>query len=93
MAYSMDKDKDPLHARTEQLEFRLQEIYTAYEAFCSFVRKEPSVELSTIDDSVVPVESWSVVDPSSGKGPIRLSEDVTLAGHSFGGCTIVRQKP
>jgi platelet-activating factor acetylhydrolase len=79
----------PLPLRTEQLEFRQQELYIAYRTFCRFLETDPSLELETIDNAKINSESWSFSDPVSGKKPVLYMENVTLAGHSFGGCTVV----
>ncbi|KAF8076569.1 platelet-activating factor acetylhydrolase, isoform II-domain-containing protein [Lyophyllum atratum] len=79
----------PFPMRTDQLEFRREEIYTAYKTFCDFVQNNCSSELETIDNSHIDYNSWSCVDVTSGKGPVCLDANVTLAGHSFGGCTVL----
>ncbi|KAG5648914.1 hypothetical protein DXG03_000263 [Asterophora parasitica] len=86
------KDQDnatPLPLRTDQLEFRREEIYTAYQTFSQFLQNDPSSELGTIDNSQIDSTSWSYVDPTSGKGPVCFEANVSLAGHSFGGCTVL----
>lgn len=91
--YSLDDTAHPeippaFALRTEQLEFRNQEIYIAYQAFSRFIENDSSLELETIDNSMIDREIWSSSSPSS-RGPVLCSENVTLAGHSFGGCTVV----
>ncbi|KAJ8523539.1 hypothetical protein ONZ45_g110 [Pleurotus djamor] len=69
--------------RAEQLAFRKYEIYTAYKAFreMTLVGNDQH-SLQSIDDSPVDWDSW---------GPNRVECDtgLTLAGHSFGGCTVL----
>ncbi|KAF8639716.1 hypothetical protein AX17_000978 [Amanita inopinata Kibby_2008] len=89
---------DPLHfpLRADQLELRRQEIYTTYSKFCSFLKGEPSAELETIDGGEIDKSSWSAIDDSTQSCPVKVHEDITLAGHSFGGCTtlsILSTKP
>ncbi|KAF9464383.1 platelet-activating factor acetylhydrolase [Collybia nuda] len=74
--------------RTEQLEYRRQEIHVAYQIFSRFIDGDLSVELETIEDSNIGRGSWSTLGPS-GKRTVRHDENVTLAGHSFGGCTVL----
>ncbi|KAG5633990.1 hypothetical protein H0H81_004006, partial [Sphagnurus paluster] len=81
------ENASPLPLRTDQLEFRREEIYMAYQVFCQFLQNNPS-ELDTIDNSQIDYTSWTSVDPS-GKGPICFDANITLAGHSFGGCTVL----
>ncbi|KAF5387725.1 hypothetical protein D9615_000551 [Tricholomella constricta] len=84
-------DPTPLPLRTDQLQFRREEIYTAYHTFSQFLQKENncSSELETIDNSQIDYNSWSFVNPVSGRGPVCFDANVTLAGHSFGGCTVL----
>ncbi|KAG6911247.1 hypothetical protein DXG01_003114 [Tephrocybe rancida] len=79
----------PLPLRTDQLEFRREEIHAAYQAFGHFLKNDCASELETIDNHPVEQTSWAYVDPVSGKGPVCFDENVTLAGHSFGGCTVL----
>jgi len=74
--------------RIEQLEFRRKEIYTAYTVFCEYMRGEVA-ELETTDGSEIH-NSWRMVDKETNGGPTKYFSDVTLIGHSFGGCTMVR---
>lgn len=73
--------------RIEQLEFRRKEIYTAYTVFCEYLRGEVA-ELETTDGRVIH-DSWRMTDKETNRGPIQYFSDVTLIGHSFGGCTMV----
>ncbi|GLB33971.1 putative platelet-activating factor acetylhydrolase, isoform II [Lyophyllum shimeji] len=79
----------PLPLRTDQLEFRREEIYTAYKTFRDFLQNDCSSELEAIDNSQIDYNSWSCIDPASGKRPVCFDTNVTLAGHSFGGCTVL----
>ena len=74
--------------RTEQLEFRRQEVYSAFSAFLSILRhtdqQPPQVEL--VDGAPIDLSSWR----SDGDHTlVECAKDVTLSGHSFGGCTAV----
>ena len=73
--------------RIEQLEFRRKEIYTAYTVFCEYMGGK-AVELETTDGSRIH-DSWRMADKETHRGPIKYFSDVTLIGHSFGGCTMV----
>lgn len=76
-------EAQPLSLRTEQLAFRTQEIYIAYKTFTELANSgNESHSLENVDGSPVEWESW-------GPGYVNCSSDVTLAGHSFGGCTVV----
>ncbi|KAH0587764.1 hypothetical protein H2248_006520 [Termitomyces sp. 'cryptogamus'] len=75
--------------RADQLEFRREEIYAAYRSFCNFLNKDSASELDTIDNQPIDRTSWTYVNPASNKGPICFDKNVTLAGHSFGGCTVL----
>ncbi|KDQ29301.1 hypothetical protein PLEOSDRAFT_1092914 [Pleurotus ostreatus PC15] len=81
-----DSPKDqaqPLSLRTEQLAFRTQEIYIAYKAFAKLANSgNNGHSLENIDGAPVDWESW-------GPGYVNCTSDVTLAGHSFGGCTVL----
>lgn len=91
--FSLENDNPenatPLPLRTDQLDFRRQEIYIAYDAFCRFIRNDPSLEFATIDDSQIDTTSWSIEDAGTGARPVCCEQNVSLAGHSFGGCTVV----
>jgi platelet-activating factor acetylhydrolase len=81
-----DSLERPLPLRADQLAFRHQEIHIAYQAFCRFIQNDCTLELEGIDEVELNKQSWS---RHSGKGPVCCTENVTLAGHSFGGCTMV----
>ncbi|KIL70181.1 hypothetical protein M378DRAFT_183750 [Amanita muscaria Koide BX008] len=82
-------EQAPYPLRVEQLEFRHDEIYIVYRTFSDFLgRAERSVELTTIDGSEIH-DSWTMMDDETGFSPVKHCEDVTLAGHSFGGCTVL----
>lgn len=84
-----DTEQAPYPLRVEQLEFRHDEIYIVYRTFSDFLgRAERSVELATIDGSKIH-DSWTMMDDETGFSPVKHCEDVTLAGHSFGGCTVL----
>lgn len=83
---SPDITKQPMPWRAQQLKFRQHEVYTTFSTFSRFLRNEPTLELETIDDAPYHKESWM---PSQGLSKVRCDDDVILAGHSFGGCTIV----
>ncbi|KAJ7068452.1 platelet-activating factor acetylhydrolase, isoform II-domain-containing protein [Mycena amicta] len=72
-----------LPLRTEQLAFRHQEVYRIYDAFCAFVND--GVVLEGLKGEEVDLQSWI---PSSNGIPLVKCDDFTLAGHSFGGCTV-----
>ncbi|KAK2466113.1 hypothetical protein APHAL10511_001755 [Amanita phalloides] len=76
----------PFALRAKQLEFRRKEIYTAYNTFHKFLRGEKT-ELETIDGRIIH-NSWRIIDNDAQTSPVRC-EDVTLMGHSFGGCTVL----
>ena len=71
----------------EQLALRHQELYIAYSTFRHFVQND-ALEIDTIDGSPILTESWTNVN-NEGRPSINCDEDVVLAGHSFGGCTMV----
>jgi len=77
----------PIPLRGQQLGFRCQEVYTAYSTFCRFLRDDPTLEIDTLDSSPYAVHSWTTSGDSKTK--VRVDEKITLAGHSFGGCTVV----
>jgi hypothetical protein len=75
--------------RVDQLEFRRQEIFNAYNSFREFIRS-PSSEhgLYRIDDNeracdldINFCESW--------KDAVEVDKDVSITGHSFGAATLV----
>ncbi|KAJ3739549.1 platelet-activating factor acetylhydrolase, isoform II-domain-containing protein [Lentinula detonsa] len=76
----MEKPQDALPLRVDQLNIRQHEIYTTYTAFTKLVHEDtnigPSIHFSTADIK----NTWY-------DAPINV-EDICLAGHSFGGCTI-----
>lgn len=81
-------DIHPLPLRGQQLAFRHHEVYITYSIFRRFINADAAVHLETIDGISYNLESWITLDVTGG---IRVScdEGVTLAGHSFGGCTVV----
>ncbi|KAG6831388.1 hypothetical protein H0H92_010990 [Tricholoma furcatifolium] len=88
-AGNSSKEATPLPLRTDQLEFRRAEIYTAYQSFVHFLKNDCASELYTIDNQPIDQTSWAYVDPVSNEGPICFDKNVVLAGHSFGGCTVL----
>ena len=78
--------------RADQLSFRRHEIYLAFDAFKRLVLEEE--HLCVIDGNDLDIDwgSWFRIRQSSGKRPVNC-DDLTLAGHSFGGATIVRICP
>ncbi|KAJ6598884.1 platelet-activating factor acetylhydrolase, isoform II-domain-containing protein [Mycena vulgaris] len=72
-----------LPLRVDQLVFRQHEVHRIYAAFCALVRD--GVALEAVDAVDVDLGSWV-----SAAGPALVDcDDVTLAGHSFGGCTML----
>ncbi|KAK0234052.1 platelet-activating factor acetylhydrolase, isoform II-domain-containing protein, partial [Armillaria fumosa] len=71
--------------RKDQLTFRKHEVYLAHSAFSSLVRKDENLLLETIDGSAIDWASWWTHE--NGSEPVHCVENVTFAGHSFGGCT------
>ncbi|TFK43726.1 platelet-activating factor acetylhydrolase, isoform II-domain-containing protein [Crucibulum laeve] len=82
------KEAQPLPLRAEQLAFRHHEMYLTYTTFSKFIQNDPDVEFETIDSTEIDRQSWSAAD-SKGKSIIQFDRDVILAGHSFGGCTVL----
>ncbi|KAL0949350.1 hypothetical protein HGRIS_009420 [Hohenbuehelia grisea] len=83
-----DSEDTPLPLRAQQLAFRHHEIYIAYTAFQELVTKgHGKHSLETVDNTPIDWASWSA-DAGSKSPPIRCDRDVTLSGHSFGGCTV-----
>ncbi|KAG5221574.1 platelet-activating factor acetylhydrolase, II-domain-containing [Salix suchowensis] len=59
------------------------EMYIAYKAFAELANSgNDGHSLENVDGSAVKWESWC-------PGYVNCSSDVTLAGHSFGGCTVL----
>ncbi|KAJ7498747.1 platelet-activating factor acetylhydrolase, isoform II-domain-containing protein [Mycena latifolia] len=73
-----------LPLRVDQLLFRQHEVHRIYAAFCGLVRGDGE-GLKTIDGANFDRGSWS---PASGPAFVDC-DDLTLAGHSFGGCTVL----
>ncbi|KAK0473074.1 platelet-activating factor acetylhydrolase, isoform II-domain-containing protein [Armillaria novae-zelandiae] len=71
--------------KKDQLTFRKHEAYLAHSAFSSLVRKDMHLSLETIDSSAIDWDSWWAHE--NGSEPVQCVENVTFAGHSFGGCT------
>ncbi|KAF8663408.1 hypothetical protein AX16_000980 [Volvariella volvacea WC 439] len=79
----------PFTVRREQLVFRRHEIYIAYDAFRRLLQNDPEVEIELIDGEHLETKGWSVLDELSQSPPVRWDDQVGLAGHSFGGCTML----
>lgn len=77
-----------LSFRRDQLAFRRAEVYHAVNAMTSLIRNgyNESTGLKTIDDCSIEWSSWS--DGSKTKF-VECDENVVLAGHSFGGATVL----
>ncbi len=90
--YSLHEDDavsvHPLPLRGQQLEFRHHEIQIAYSAFCRLVADDPTLQIATIDGGLYHRASWAASD-DSGLKRVLYEDQVTLTGHSFGGCTVV----
>lgn len=80
-----------LSFRRDQLAFRRAEVYHAVNAMTSLIRNgyNESTGLKTIDDCSIEWSSWS--DGSKTKF-VECDENVVLAGHSFGGATVVSSR-
>ncbi|KAF8204697.1 platelet-activating factor acetylhydrolase, isoform II-domain-containing protein [Pholiota molesta] len=86
-------DKDaigihPLPLRGQQLAFRHHEVYVTYSTFRRFIHGDSTAHLETIDGTLYNQESWTTPG-ASGMERIRCDDQVILAGHSFGGCTVL----
>lgn len=81
-------DVHPIPLRGQQLAFRHQEIYIAYATFCRFMQGDPTLEFETIDSTSYDKGSWTKLN-ESGQQVIRYDDRIILAGHSFGGCTLL----
>lgn len=93
---SWDDDADAVKStnlfplRVEQLAFRHHEVYSTYNTFRDFIHGTPGVHMDTIDGSLFDRSSWGVsVDDPETSALVQCDEDVILAGHSFGGATVV----
>lgn len=69
--------------RSEQLVLRQHEIYLAHSIMSRLVNGDADLEISTVEGAAVDRSAWS-------SSSIQLDSDIAIAGHSFGGCTIVR---
>ncbi|PPQ64631.1 hypothetical protein CVT24_008368 [Panaeolus cyanescens] len=81
-------DEHPIPLRGHQLTFRRHEIYITYSAFSRLLRNDFDLELDTIDGSPFPKKSW-IQTNVQGKPRVNFSSNIVLAGHSFGGCTVL----
>ncbi|KIJ70137.1 hypothetical protein HYDPIDRAFT_77500 [Hydnomerulius pinastri MD-312] len=78
-----------LSFRGDQLAFRRREIYHAFAAIRTLVdngHQESAGGLHTIDGSSIDWSSWTSI---GSEKPIQCEENVVLAGHSFGGATVL----
>ena len=78
-----------LSFRGEQLFFRRMEIYHALRAIQNLVRDgrhDTRYPLETTGDTCIDWSRWSTVGLEK---PIECERDIVLAGHSFGGATVV----
>ncbi len=75
-----------LPLRRDQLEFRRHEVYTVYHTFVSMLHRRRPLQVETRDGSDIDWSSWKASDDQP---LVEHSRDVALAGHSFGGCTMV----
>ncbi|KAF8631576.1 hypothetical protein AX15_002327 [Amanita polypyramis BW_CC] len=85
---STDAVPTPFPLRLEQLDYRRQELYTVYNTFCDFLKGEEFSELVTLEGAAIH-DSWISMDSETNQSPVKYYEDVTLMGHSFGGCTVL----
>ncbi|KAJ6628803.1 platelet-activating factor acetylhydrolase, isoform II-domain-containing protein [Mycena sp. CBHHK59/15] len=79
-AENNSSDPSAFPIRVDQLVFRQHELYLIYSAFCQLVQN--GTKLAGINGEDIDLTSWSSNSPV-------CCEDVTLAGHSFGGCTML----
>ncbi|KAF8165535.1 platelet-activating factor acetylhydrolase, isoform II-domain-containing protein [Crassisporium funariophilum] len=82
-------DTHPLPIRGHQLAFRHHEMHITYDTLCRLMRNDPKLEIDTIDGAPYDMESWTNLGGDSGQPPVRYDDEVVLAGHSFGGCTVL----
>lgn len=68
--------------RSEQLSYRIHELYLSFSAFSSLVNGAQDADIKCLDNPNLNLTNWI------GKS-VNLKEDVCLSGHSFGGCTVV----
>ena len=73
--------------RQQQLAFRRHEIYLAFNSFKQLTQGLGH-GLESIDEKAIDWSSWQADDDSEA---VECDKDVLLAGHSFGGATIVRE--
>ncbi|TFK22339.1 hypothetical protein FA15DRAFT_622679 [Coprinopsis marcescibilis] len=88
-----DDDSDsiktaPFPLRVEQLAFRHHEVYITYNTFHKFIHNTPGTHLETIDGTHFDRKSWGL-DEATEKPFVNCDENIVLAGHSFGGCTVL----
>ena len=81
-----------LSFRGEQLHFRRKEIYHALRAIRDLVRdgrEDIQHSLETTGETSIDWSKWSRI---GSEKPIECEVNVILAGHSFGGATVVSVK-
>ena len=74
--------------RADQLSFRKHEIYYAFDAFKRLLSGEERLCVQEGSAADIDWESWCRPQSKSVKVPVNCDQ-LTLAGHSFGGATIV----
>lgn len=78
----------PYPLRVEQLSFRQHEVYNAFTVFRDFIHNQSQSQLRIIDSTKLDRESWGL-DTQYTHPIINFDQDIVLAGHSFGGCTVL----
>lgn len=71
--------------------FRREEVYITYSTFIRFMQEDSTLEFDTIDSSTYDRKSWT--STNDGLPLVKYDSDVSLTGHSFGGCTVVSPNP
>ncbi|KAF7301825.1 N-acetyltransferase domain-containing protein [Mycena indigotica] len=85
VAFPEDMKLGVLPLRTDQLAFRRQEIYRIFEAFSALVNTKDAASFAGLEGEQVDLGGWQ----SSTGVPLVKCDNLTLAGHSFGGCTVL----
>ncbi|KAF5322885.1 hypothetical protein D9619_000626 [Psilocybe cf. subviscida] len=80
-------DTHPMPLRGQQLAFRHEEVYITYSTFIRFMQGDPTLQFDTIDSSSYDRQSWTA--SNEGLPLVKYDSDVSLTGHSFGGCTVL----
>ncbi|KAK0468154.1 platelet-activating factor acetylhydrolase, isoform II-domain-containing protein [Desarmillaria tabescens] len=85
--WEQEPSSDSLYPlRRDQLMLRKHEVYLAHSVFSSLIRKDENLLLETIDGTAIDWDSWWAREDEAET--VQCMENITLAGHSFGGCTI-----